>query len=203
MYKPVPKDFAEVLKEQGYTYSDYCNWPDQERWEIIDGQAYNMTPAPNINHQRVSRKFVNNLENHILASKTKCELFFAPTDVVFDAYNVVQPDIFMVCDPTKIGEKNVQGAPDIIFEIRSPSTALKDRTAKFDLYQKHGVKTYIIVLPAEGFLEVYRLENGQYGKPEVLGRDQTLELEPPTISLPLDTIFEEIQVEIKNKPPSS
>jgi Uma2 family endonuclease len=99
-----------------YTYQDYINFSDDKRCEIIDGEFYDMTPAPKTKHQKIS---IGILEKLIL-NKEKfkgCDLFSAPTDVVFDEYNVVQPDIFIVCDNTKITEDNIKGAPDLIVEI--------------------------------------------------------------------------------------
>ena len=124
-------------------------------------------------------------------------------DVVFDELNVVQPDIFLICDASKIKDKNIQGAPDIIFEIRSPSTEYKDRTTKFQLYQQHGVNTYIIVNSTECFLEVFRLKNGKYNAPDVLGCKHTLDLEHPALSIPLDTIFPKPKPLPQNSGPES
>lgn len=182
----------EALKEiqpGKYTYADYCTWPDDERWEIIDGVAYSMAPAPSVNHQDVSSELHFEIKSQLRKSGSKCKVYYSPMDVVLDETDIVQPDLFLVCDLSKVGEKNIKGAPDIVFEIRSPSTALKDRTTKLELYQKHGVKTYIIVDPA-GYLEVFHLENGKYGVPEVRDRNQTLELEHPKLSIPLDNVFE-------------
>ena len=179
----------EALKERRYTYSDYCAWPDDERWEIIDGQPYNMTPAPGIRHQTVLGKIYGKLFMKMEEMNSPCSLFMAPADVVFDEFNVVQPDAFIVCDPSKITEKNIQGAPDVIFEVKSPSTAYKDRKVKKALYQKHGVKTYVLVDSLDGLMEVFMLEGDHYGQPTVLGQNDTLELEHPRISIPLVQIF--------------
>lgn len=119
---------------------------------------------------------------------SRCALFMAPTDVVFDDINVVQPDFLIVCDRSKITEKNIQGVPDVIFEVKSLSTERKDRLTKFALYEKHGVKTYILVHPT-GFMEVFTLQNGHYGAPLALDSDEVLELEHPELSLPLEEIF--------------
>ena len=143
---------------QKYTYQDYLDWPNDERWEIIEGVAYNMTPALRVIHQRISRNIEVILVSEIRSKKKECELFDAPTDVVFDQYNVVQPDVFVICDNSKITEDNIQGAPDLIVEVTSPSTRIKDKREKKKLYEKFGVKEYIIVYPEDELVERFFLE---------------------------------------------
>ncbi|MBN2326514.1 MAG: Uma2 family endonuclease, partial [Candidatus Omnitrophica bacterium] len=99
---PLPKS------REKYTVHDYMTWPDEERWEIIDGVAYDMSPAPNILHQTISVNLILIIGN-ALHGKT-CRGFTARTDVVLSEHDVVQPDVFVVCDPNKITEKNIQGA---------------------------------------------------------------------------------------------
>ena len=175
--------------EQKYTYQDYLNWPEEERWEIIDGEAYCMSPSPTIRHQRIS----GNLYGFLFEQRHKlkaCALFSAPTDVVFDEFNVVQPDIFIVCDKRKITENNIQGAPDLIFEIVSKSTAYKDTKIKKDLYERFGVKEYIIVFPELEIVERYILENNRYGIPERFNWDEVLKLKTFDIEIKLWEVFE-------------
>ncbi len=177
-----------LKKEKRYTYSDYITWPDEERWEIIDGVAYNMSPAPKVKHQRVV-----SLLNRKLADKTEekgCSLFIAPTDVVFDDFNVVQPDVFVVCDKNKVTEDNIKGSPDLIIEVTSPSTELKDKREKKNLYEKSGVKEYIIVFPEGEYLERYCLKDDKYNIPEILNWDETLKLSLFEIEINLWEIFE-------------
>ena len=181
----------EALKERRFSYSDYISWPDDERWEIIDGIAYNMSPAPAMPHQNISSQLIFRIMSSMDIAKSKCELFHAPCDVVLGEHDVVQPDILIVCDPKKIGPKNVQGVPDCVFEIKSPSTAVKDRKVKFSLYERYGVQTYIIVHPDVGMMEVFTLVSGSYHPGPVLDRNDTLKLEHPPITVPLDTIFPE------------
>ena len=95
-----------------YTHQDYLHWPDEERWELIDGVAYNMTPAPSIKHQRIVSNFHINLKTN---PNNPCFTGISTIDVVFDEYNVVQPDLLVVCDKTKITEENIKGAPDLRF----------------------------------------------------------------------------------------
>ena len=116
----------------------------------------------------------------------------APTDVVLSEYDVVQPDVFVVCDEKKITEANIQGAPDLIVEVLSPATALKDKREKKVLYEKYAVKEYIIVDPAAQYVERFLLqEGGLYEKSEIFGPKEVLPLVSlKEIEIPLWEIFE-------------
>jgi Uma2 family endonuclease len=173
----------------GFTYSDYLRWPDDERWEIINGEAYAMTPAPSIRHQEISGYLYSFFAQSLKGSG--CKPFHAPTDVVFDERNIVQPDLLIVCDKNKITEKNIQGAPDLIVEIISPSTALKDKREKKALYERFGVREYLIVYPAEDFVERFVLTDGRFETGEVFGWDEVLPLAIfPELSLNLWEVFD-------------
>ena len=167
-----------------FTYKDYLTWNDNERWELINGVAYNMTPAPSVNHQRVSRQLL--LQIGIFLSDKSCEVFSAPLDVRLpepnekDEYtkNVVQPDIFVVCDSSKLDEKGCKGAPDLIIEIVSPSSASIDNIKKLKQYEKNGVKEYWIVHPIYKIVTIYKImENGLYGKPENYSEKDKIDVE--------------------------
>jgi Uma2 family endonuclease len=172
-----------------YTYTDYLSWPDDERWEIIDGQAYNMTPAPSFKHQQL----VSNLhfQLRLALEGNPYVVGLSPTDVVLSAYNVVQPDVFIVCDRRKITEQNIQGPPEVVIEILSPATARKDRWEKKALYEKFGVREYLIIDPEGQYLERYLLsEQGVFPPGEAFGPDQTLTLQSINVIIPLSKIFE-------------
>ncbi|MDR0491062.1 MAG: Uma2 family endonuclease [Oscillospiraceae bacterium] len=155
---PLPKE------KQRYTYEDYCTWDDSQRWEIIDGTAYAMSPSPSWEHQSISGSLFNELAN-FLKDKT-CKVFFAPLDVRLNAGThddtVVQPDIMVICDYSKLGKSGCVGAPDLAIEIVSPSTAGRDRLLKFNAYQRAGVREYWIVDPDTKTVSVYILKNGEY-----------------------------------------
>ena len=173
----------------GFTYNDYALWPDDERWEIIAGEAYAMTPAPSIRHQKISRYL--SAQFAIFFNGKGCEPFPAPTDVVFDEQNIVQPDLLVVCDQNKITEKNIQGSPDLIVEILSPSTALKDKREKKALYERFGVREYLIVYPTEELVDRFVLRDGSYGVEEVFGWDEVLPLAIfPELRLNLWEVFD-------------
>ncbi len=174
--------------DRKYNYEDYLKWPETERWELIEGVAYDMTPSPSFRHQAVAGALYRLLGNK-LADKS-CIPVIAPTDVVLSEHDVVQPDVFIVCDKKKITEANVQGAPDLIIEVLSPSTALKDRKEKKALYEKYGVKEYILADPIEGYVERYALESGRYGTPEIFGPQDLLRLHSiEGIEIPLGEAF--------------
>ncbi len=172
-----------------FTYQDYLNWSDDERWEIIGGVPYNMSPAPTPKHQKIGW----HLKSVFITQKQKiksCTPFDAPTDVVFDDFNVVQPDIFIVCDKNKITETNIQGAPDLIIEILSKTTAYKDTKIKRDLYEKYGVKEYIIIYPELEILERFMLKRGKYGSPERFNWDEVFKFKTFNIKVNLWEVFE-------------
>jgi len=155
-----------------YTYADYLTWLDDQSRELINGFIKIMSPAPRLNHARVNTKILLNLGNIIMRNKGICEVFTAPFDVRFPkqgetAYDkidtVVQPDICVVCDLSKLDERGCCGAPDMIVEILSPSSFKKDFNEKFTLYEESGVKEYWIVHPKEKAIHVFLLqENGKY-----------------------------------------
>ena len=154
-----------------YTYKDYLNWPDEERWEIIDGVPYSMSPAPSVNHQRISREIGRQFANYLL-DKT-CEVFDAPFDVRLavadeddtNIQTVVQPDIVVLGNKSKLDERGYRGAPALIVELVSPATAKKDLNDKFNLDERSGVKEYWVVFPLDQVLDVYVLdEDGKYQK---------------------------------------
>ncbi len=179
---------AKQIKKK-FTYKNYMNWPDNERWEIIDGNAYNMSPVPSIKHQRIGwniKEIFINKKNKL----TGCIPFDAPTDVAFDEFNVVQPDIFIVCNKDIITEKNIQGAPELIIEIVSKSTAYNDTKIKKDLYERFGVKEYILIFPELEIVERYILKRGKYGAPERFNWDEILKFKMFDIEINLWEVFE-------------
>jgi len=151
-------------KKRHYTYADYATWDDDKRWELIDGEPYAMA-APDANHQRISGNLCRHLANFLYGKP--CEVFSAPFDVMLNAgdvddSDVVQPDIVVICDRSKIIKKGCNGAPDMVIEILSPSTANHDKIKKFNKYLHVGVREYWIVDPRYKDVQVFILENGRY-----------------------------------------
>jgi Uma2 family endonuclease len=171
---PLPK----LKEDEHFTYADYLTWDDDKRWELIDGVAFCMSPGPNRLHQKWLGELHRQIANYLEGKP--CEVYLAPFDVRLPEYStasdeetttVVQPDILVVCDHDKLDDRGVNGAPDLVVEIISPSTAKRDITTKYELYQRHGVKEYWLMYPNDRTLLVYRLsEEGRYVSPEVFGQ---------------------------------
>jgi Uma2 family endonuclease len=137
------------------TTADYEKIPaDGFRHEIIDGEEF-ITPAPNLDHQRVVVKVTTLLENHV-AGKKLGRVFVSPTDVVLSRHDIVEPDVVFVSEQRFgiLTEKNIQGAPDLVIEVFSPSTQAEDRGKKLTLYQGSGIVEYWIVDPSSKTVEI-------------------------------------------------
>lgn len=153
-----------------YTYADYLNWKFEERVELIKGQIFKMSPAPNLRHQQVAGRLFYEMYN-FLKGKT-CQVFVAPFDVRLPIKNkkkpeqittVVQPDICVVRDESKLDERGCCGAPDLVIEILSPGNSQKEIRIKHELYEEAGIKEYWVVYPAEESIAVFILnKEGRY-----------------------------------------
>ncbi|MBS9526022.1 Uma2 family endonuclease, partial [Litoribacter alkaliphilus] len=144
------------------------SWDMEEMVEIIKGKVYKWTAAPSSKHQLVIGELIYVFKKFL--KNKKCKLFPAPFDVRLpkkslkneDIFTVVQPDICVICDKSKLDEAGCVGAPDLIVEVLSPSNNKKDLKIKYKLYQEHGVKEYWILHPIAQTLIIYTLENGKY-----------------------------------------
>lgn len=179
-----------------YSYVDYLTWDESERWELLDGVPY-MQAAPSRIHQEISMELSTQFHNY-LKGKT-CRVFAAPFCVRldmekndYDIKNVVEPDITIVCDSTKLDERGCKGSPDMIIEILSPSTAKKDRVDKFNKYEKAGVKEYWVVEPDQKLVSVFLLqENGRYGRTEMYTNEDNIKISIfPNFEIDLKPVFE-------------
>jgi Uma2 family endonuclease len=157
-----------------FTWIDYRSWPDDERWELIDGVAYAMSAAPSIRHQDVVSRLFIRIELPLRGKP--CRPFFAPTDVKLSESDVVQPDILVVCDPAKITPGHIEGAPDLIVEVLSPGTSVKDLRDKKALYERAGVGEYLVVDPLEQYAIRFLLGADGYDKGAVFAADEPLSL---------------------------
>lgn len=164
---------SSILKktDHRYTWADYLKFPDDERWEIIDGVAYNMSPAPSEAHQDVVGEMFAQCRSQL--RDKPCRAYVAPFDIRFEGSEgtgtVVQPDLLVVCDRSKITQRGLVGAPDWIVEVLSPATAGNDHILKRALYERHAVREYWLVHPVDRLLTIYRLrEDGTYGASEIL-----------------------------------
>ncbi|GAH56371.1 unnamed protein product, partial [marine sediment metagenome] len=146
-----------VASKKKLTYEDYLKMPNEERYELIEGELL-MIPSPLIYHQWISKNIEYELERFV-REKGAGKVFDAPCDVYLDEENVFQPDILFVSKERLniIGEKNIQGAPHLVVEILSEATAYRDLIRKKKLYARFGVREYWIVDPGEKRVEVYSL----------------------------------------------
>jgi Uma2 family endonuclease len=185
--------------DRRYTYGDYRTWPEDERWELIRGVAWNMSPAPSVPHQALIVELGGMIRDFLLRQQLPCRLFVAPVDVFFanrpdqpedDVDTVVQPDVVVVCDPAKVRRNGIHGAPDWVIEVLSPHTSPKDLREKPEVYETGGVKEYWIVDPGNRCVHIYELSDGRYG-------DAAIHEEPAVVpcvtlrgfSIPLGDLF--------------
>ncbi len=187
--------------DEHYTVEQYLTWPeDGPRYELIDGVPYELN-APGFEHQKLVAALHYELEFHRRAhlksggegggESLPCDIVESPVDVILSDITVVQPDLIVVCNPAIIINGRVRGAPDLVVEVLSPSTAAKDRKHKRRLYEAAGVPQYVVIDPANRFVELYILAtDGRYPVPEVLDAGDVLTLRvAPDFTLTLSDIF--------------
>ncbi len=151
--------------DERYTYADYKNWPDDERWEIIEGVAYAMSPSPSWRHQGLTGELFAQL--HAYLKGKPCRVFISPLDTLLhqpqeenapddDIDTIVQPDVLVVCDKGKLGSRAVRGAPDVAVEVISPYSWDRDVRLKMRVYEERGVREYWVVDPGNETVAVYK-----------------------------------------------
>ncbi len=206
---PSPK-----VRESHYSYADYLAWDDGQRWELIDGEATCMSPAPTLDHQAIVTELVAQLATALRGKP--CQPFASPVDVRLAAPGtaddridrVVQPDVLVVCDPSKLDRRGVVGAPDLIVEVVSPGTASYDHVKKRRLYESAGVREFWLVHPADRIVVVYTLGStapgsaapgstapgsAEYGRPEVAPmQGQTPVQVLPGVSIDWEPVLERL-----------
>ncbi len=173
-----------------FTYEDYRNAPDDKRYELLDGELV-VSPSPKTQHQRLVWKFGRPLADFV-ETRGLGEVFFSPFDVMFSNADVVQPDLIFVSNERAhiVTPDDIKGAPDLVVEILSPSTAGRDRTFKRALYERHFVREYWLVDPTAKNVTVLLLAERGFDLVGIYGEGQTLT--SPTLSgftLDLDSIF--------------
>ena len=174
-------NLAMDLEPEKISYADLLKFDDDKRYELIDGVPYLMA-SPSVAHQRVLLEIAKQIGDYLEGKK--CEVFISPLDVKLsgaidnnEEFNVVQPDIMVVCDKDKITEKNIVGAPDLAIEILSPSNIRHDRMRKLKLYQKFGVREYWMVSIEEQNIMVLTLsEEGIYQIAEACYLDEKVKV---------------------------
>ncbi|HWQ41795.1 MAG TPA: Uma2 family endonuclease [Desulfosporosinus sp.] len=173
-----------LSKTEYYNYTDYLSWVNGKRCELIDGIPIDITPASSRIHQKVLGDLYNQF--YYFLKDKPCEVYIAPFDVRLPsseekdetASTVVQPDLVVVCDPTKLDDRGCKGTPDLVIEVLSPETAKKDLSVKLRLYERAGVSQYWVVHPVDKTVTVFLLdEREQYSKPSVFGEGEQMRVE--------------------------
>ena len=178
-----------------YTYEDYLSWSEDERVEIINGVPY-LQAAPSRIHQEVLSELHRQIANYLVDKE--CKVYPAPFHVVLDLgesvvddsekVNVLEPDLTIICDLSKLDDRGCKGNPDMVIEIISPSTARKDKVEKFNKYEQAGIKEYWIVEPTEKIVSVFTLQKNQrFGRPDMYTEDNQVKV----------SIFEDLVIDLR------
>ena len=180
---------SRVTQGARYTWQDYRAWRGDERWEIVNGVAYAMSRAPSTEHQSVTLRLSSRLERQLAG--TPCRPFIAPTDVKLSDQDVVQPDILVVCDAARITPTHIEGAPDVVLEVLSPATAVKDLRQKRALYEHAGVREHVVVDPLERYAIRFLLGADGFDQGVVFAADEMLTIAVlDGLEVPLWEVFE-------------
>ena len=185
---------ADAQRNRTISWQEYLSWPSDERFELIEGEAYAMSPAPRREHQRLLGELHRQTANAL--HRVPCEVYPAPFDVKLsgdaadEAPTVVQPDLTVVCDEAKLTEQGVSGAPELVVEIVSPDSGFHDRGRKFELYERFGVGEYWILEPVEELIEVYTLEESRFRRLGVFGpKDSLTSTKVHAVTVDLSLLF--------------
>jgi len=185
------KEMGVINDKKKYTYEDYLKTPEDVRFELIEGNLI-VTPSPVPYHQWVVKNLLYELERFVRKNKVG-KVFDAPCDVYLDEENVLQPDILFISNERIdiIGEKKIEGAPELVIEVLSESTAYRDLVKKKKIYAKFGVKEYWIVDPIEKTLDIYFLKENIFElKEKFYSNDIVVSLLLPGLKIKLSEIFE-------------
>ena len=202
---PVPAitSLDQLDLSKRYSYADYYSWKFEDRVELIKGVVHPLGLSPGLTHQKTARQMVRSLNEYF--ERKKCEMLFAPLDVRLpdsqdqtddtSIFTVVQPDICIICDPSKIDERGILGPPDLIIEILSQESTFTEMSIKYHLYEEYGVKEYWVVDPVEKMVDVYFLQNGRYAAlhPFTEG-DEGHSVLFPELKFNIDEVFKDLSL---------
>jgi Uma2 family endonuclease len=189
---PVITSLDQLDLSKTYTYADYLTWQFKERVELLRGKLLKMSPAPNRRHQQIVGDLFFDFKQFLQGKP--CHVFVAPFDVRLirkGKDTVVQPDICVICDESKLDEQGCNGSPDIVIEILSPGNSRKERKEKFEVYEENEITEYWMVDPGEEYIIVYTLnKEGKYigSKPFVTG-EQVSSQSLPGLVVEVSAIF--------------
>jgi Uma2 family endonuclease len=210
MSKPVPypilnddepiKQFNELDASLTYSYANYLNWLFPERVELIKGKIFKMSPAPSRVHQEISINLLKPLINFL--EDKPCKVYAAPFDVRFpkeskadkDVYTVLQPDICVICDKSKLDARGCIGAPDLVIEILSPGNTKMELLNKYRVYEEFGVKEYWVVSQSDQNILIYTLNDmGKFQPSKIFTlSEKIISTVLPGFELALDDVFEDL-----------
>ena len=210
MSKPIPypvlnddepvRQFNELDASLTYSYSNYLNWLFPERVELIKGKVFKMSPAPSRVHQEVAGNIFLKIGNFLEGKP--CKVYSAPFDVRFpkeskadkDVYTVLQPDICVVCDKSKLDARGCIGAPDLVIEILSPGNTKMELLNKYRVYEEFGVKEYWVVSQSDQSILIYTLnDSGIFQPSKIFTHSEKITSSVlPSFELELDDVFEDI-----------
>ena len=189
--------FSDLDLSKTYSYADYLKWTFEDRLELIKGKIFKMTPAPASVHQRLSWVISGELYSYL--KNRPCSAYTAPFDVRLPRkgehedkkiFTVVQPDICIICDATKVDERGCTGAPDIVLEILSPGNNQKELRNKYEVYEESGVKEYWIISPQDESFLKYTLIDGHYQASRLMTIGDIITTPIlPDFDLSLETVF--------------
>ncbi len=194
--------FADLDLNKLYTYADYYKWQFEERVELIKGKIFKMSPAPNPYHQVLAGDIYTLM--NVFLRKTPCKAYIAPFDVRLikkskddkDIVTVLQPDVFVVCDRTKIDKRGCIGAPDLVVEVLSPGNSTKELRNKYEVYEEAGVKEYWVVSPQNQTFIIYTLQDGKFQlSPVKVPGDIVTTSILPGLEIDLTELFKDIDPE--------
>ena len=191
--------FQDIDESLTYSYAHYLNWLFEERVELIKGKIFKMSPAPSRVHQEVYGEifvaFYNFLKNK------PCKVYGAPFDVRFpkeskadkDVFTVLQPDICVVCDLSKLDDKGCIGTPDIVVEVLSPGNTKKELLHKYKVYEEFGVKEYWVVSASDQNILIYTLDSdGKFQPSKIFTHSEEIHSSVlPGFVLKIDDVFED------------
>ena len=189
---------ADLDLNKMYSYADYFKWKFEERVELLKGKIFEMS-GPNRVHQKLVLKLGSSLS--FFLENSSCEVYIAPFDVRLprkskndkDIITVVQPDVCVICDKSKLDDRGCLGAPDIVIEVLSPSNNKKDLKYKYQIYEEAGVKEYWVVFPQDRSLMIYTLTNEKYvASPFLFSGDIAESAALPGFKLDLTGLFASI-----------
>jgi Uma2 family endonuclease len=191
--------FADLDLNRSYTYADYFSWKFEERVELIKGKIFKMSPAPNRIHQEIAGYI--HIRIGIFLENKPCRVYEAPFDVRIprkskndkEIMTVLQPDVCVVCDLSKLDKRGCIGAPDIVVEVLSPGNNAKELKKKYDVYEEAGVNEYWVVSPQNQWMRIYTLVDGRYRESPYFVAGNIVSSEVlPGFSLDITNLFKDI-----------